>query len=185
VLVVEDERDLADLYTAWLGDRYEVRTAYEGREALSLIDEDVDVALIDRLMPNVSGDEVLASVQEAGYDCRVAMVTAVEPDFDIIEMGFDAYVVKPALRTDITGTVERLLRRGTYDRQVREMYALASKRALLRTQKSERELARSESFQRLGGRLEALYRRLDETAADLDGRDFEMTLRRLAADGTR
>ena len=30
VLVVDDERDLADLYAAWLADEYEVRTAYGG-----------------------------------------------------------------------------------------------------------------------------------------------------------
>ena len=33
VLLVDDERDLADLYAAWLADEYEIRTAYGGEEA--------------------------------------------------------------------------------------------------------------------------------------------------------
>jgi len=98
VLVVEDEPDLADLYAAWLGDEYRVRTAYGGQEALDELDEaddEVDAILLDRRMPGLSGDEVLAAVRERGIDCRVAMVTAVEPDFDILKMGFDDYLVKP------------------------------------------------------------------------------------------
>jgi DNA-binding response OmpR family regulator len=182
VVVVDDERDLADLYTTWLEGECEVRTAYDGRTALDLVDEDVDVALIDRLMPDMSGDELLAAIREAGYDCQIAMVTAVEPDFDIIEMGFDSYLVKPALQEELCGTVERLMTRGAYDQQVRELYALSSKRAVLVTEKDQRELSNNPAFRRLSQRLSTLRHRMDRTATELDARDFEMTLRRLAAD---
>jgi DNA-binding response OmpR family regulator len=184
VVVVDDEPDLADLYTAWLGDSYDVRTAYGGVEAIERVDEDVDVALIDRLMPERSGDEVLSTVRDRGYDCQVAMVTAVEPDFDIIEMGFDAYLVKPVLRDDLRETVGRLLTRGTYDAQVRELFSLASKRAALMTQKDPAELAENEAYQELDQRFEELRGELDETVAELDARDFEVTLRRLVANGS-
>ena len=43
MLVVDDERDIADLYTTWLGADHEVRTAYSGEEALEKVDEDVDI----------------------------------------------------------------------------------------------------------------------------------------------
>ena len=110
VLVVEDEPDLADLYAAWLGDEYRVRTAYGGREALDELDEadEVDAILLDRRMPGLSGDEVLTAVRDRGIDCRVAMVTAVEPDFDILEMGFDDYLVKPVSKDDLLGVVETM-----------------------------------------------------------------------------
>ena len=184
VVVVDDEPDLADLYTAWLGDSYDVRTAYGGEEAIERVDGDVDVALIDRLMPERSGDEVLATVRERGHDCQVAMVTAVEPDFDIIEMGFDAYLVKPVLRDDLRETVGRLLTRGTYDAQVRELFSLASKRAALMTQKDPAALAENEAHQRLDTRFDELREELDETVSELDARDFEVTLRRLVANGS-
>lgn len=184
VLVVEDEPDLADLYATWLDDDYDVRVAYGGREALDALDDAVDVVLLDRRMPDLSGDEVLVALRERDIDCRVAMVTAVEPDFDIIEMGFDAYLVKPVLRDDLRETVGRLLTRGTYDAQVRELFSLASKRAALMTQKDPAELAENEAYQELDRRFDELRDELDETVAELDARDFEVTLRRLVANGS-
>jgi len=182
VLVVDDEKDLADLYAAWLSGEYDVRTAYGGDEALEKLDGDVDVALIDRLMPDLSGDEVLAAIRERGYDCRVAMVTAVEPDFDIVGMGFDDYLVKPVDSDGLLRIVDQLLTRDTYDEQLRALYALASKRAALGSQKSQRELEDSDAYADLTERIERLRDDLDETVADLDERDFEMALRQIGSD---
>ncbi|WP_255198623.1 HalX domain-containing protein [Halorarius litoreus] len=179
VLVIDDEPDLADLYAAWLTSEYDVRTAYGGGAALEEIDEEVSVALIDRLMPDLSGDEVLERIREEGYDCRVAMVTAVEPDFDIIDMGFDDYLVKPVRREELQGVVESLLKRTTYDAQLREYFSMVSKRAALESQKSDRELAESEAYASLTEDIEALSAQLDETTASLDAADFEVALRNL------
>jgi DNA-binding response OmpR family regulator len=182
ILVVDDEPDLADLYAAWLDERYETRVAYGGEEAIELFDEDVDVALIDRLMPEISGDEVLERIRETGHDCQVAMVTAVEPDFDIIEMGFDEYIVKPILRDDLVESVENLLSRRDYDTQLQKLYALVSKRAALVTQKSEEELASSAEYQELEARIDDLQAKLDQTAAELEPDDFEVAFRKLSED---
>jgi DNA-binding response OmpR family regulator len=182
ILVVDDEPDLADLYAAWLGEQYETRVAYGGEAALDLFDEAVDVALIDRLMPEMSGDEVLERIRETGHDCQVAMVTAVEPDFDIIEMGFDDYLVKPILREELADSVENLLSRRDYDTQLQELYALVSKRAALVTQKSEEELAGSAEYRELESHIENLQADLDRTAAELEPDDFEVAFRRLSED---
>jgi DNA-binding response OmpR family regulator len=182
VLVVDDERDLADLYAAWLSGEYDVRTAYGGQEALDILNGDIDVALIDRLMPQVSGDEVLEQIRQSSYDCRVSMVTAVEPDFDIIEMGFDEYIVKPIRREELTGVVESLLSRSAYDSQLQEFFSLASKRAALQSQKGQHELENSEAYHQLTERVEQLRTELDRTAEDLSTRDFEVQLRKLNTD---
>ena len=80
VVVVEDEPDLADLYTAWLDDDYDVHAAYGGEEALELIDDlgAVDVVLLDRRMPEVSGDEVLSALRDRG----LAVTHAAPPGLD-------------------------------------------------------------------------------------------------------
>ncbi|MFC5278709.1 response regulator transcription factor [Halorubrum rubrum] len=177
VLVVEDEPDLADLYAAWLGDEYRVRTAYGGHEALETIDDlddDVDAILLDRRMPGLSGDEVLAAVRERGIDCRVAMVTAVEPDFDILEMGFDDYLVKPVSSDTLRETVQGLLRRGKYDAGVQDLFALTSKKAMLEAEKSASELADNEEYQELTARIETLREEVDRSLeAVTDRDDFE------------
>ena len=183
VLVAEDEPDLADLYAAWLGDSYRVRTAYGGHEALELLDDDVDAILLDRRMPGLSGDEVLVSVREQGIDCRVAMVTAVEPDFDILEMGFDDYLVKPVTKEALHECVEGLLRRGGYDSGVQELFSLTSKKTILESEKSASELADNEEYQDLTDRIEELRSDLDRTIEEVDEHDeFEKLFQEFEAD---
>ena len=171
VLVVEDEPDLADLYATWLKTEYRVRTAYGGEEAVDQLDDEIDVILLDRRMPGLSGDEVLEEVRERGIDCRVSMVTAVEPDFDIIEMGFDTYLVKPVQRDTLSETIEDLLTRNSYESGVQELFSLSSKKALLESEKSQSALADNKEYQELSERIEELREELDTTMDSLDGHE--------------
>ncbi|WP_415381685.1 response regulator [Halosimplex sp. TS25] len=149
VLVVEDETHLAELYTEYLDGEYEVRTAYGGVEALEMLASDLDVVLLDRRMPIVSGNEVLAAIEERALQCRVAMVTAVDPDFDIIDMGCDDYVVKPVTRDDLEAVVDRLMKLSEYNDRMRELTSKRLKRNVLEVEKTESELAESDLFRRL------------------------------------
>ncbi|MEZ3115043.1 HalX domain-containing protein [Halobaculum sp. MBLA0147] len=178
VLVVEDEADLADLYAAWLGGEYDVRTAYGGHEAIDQLSEEIDVILLDRRMPGLSGDEVLVSVRDRGVDARVAMVTAVEPDFDIVEMGFDDYLVKPVTREKLMETVESLLRRSEYDSGVQELYAVASKKAVLESEKGQAALEESEEYADLEARYDELQAELDTQIEEFsDHGEFEQAFK--------
>jgi len=172
VLVVDDEPDVADAYAAQLEGQYTVLTAYSGQEALETLDETVDIVLLDRRMPGLSGDDVLERIRDRGLDCRVAMVTAVDPDFDIIEMPFDAYITKPVSRDDLFETIDRLLTFQTYEKQFQELYRVMSKVATLRANKSETELQHNDPYQRLLDRRDHLRDRLDETMLSFDDDDF-------------
>lgn len=156
VLIVEDEQALADVYAQFLASTYTVITAYDGTEALDSMSDEVDVVLLDRRMPGLSGEEVLEAIREEGYDCRVAMVTAVAPDIDIIEMGFDDYLTKPVDREALHETVEHLFELNAYDELMEEYYQLASKKAVLEVEKSDIDLSEYEEFTRLTTRLEEL-----------------------------
>ncbi|ELZ26095.1 DNA binding protein [Halogeometricum pallidum JCM 14848] len=133
VLVVDDDEDLADTCEYWLRDDYDVRVAYGGEDALNQIDETVDVVLLDRRMPNLSGDDVLEALRDRGLDCHVAMMTAVEPDTDIVDMPFDDYLVKPVTKTDVREAVDELVVRSDFDEEVREFFALESTQEALKT----------------------------------------------------
>ena len=172
VLVVEDERELADLFATWLASAYDVRTAYDVADALDRLDDDVDVVLLDRRLPEGTGDEVLESVREEGYDCRVAMVTAVDPDFDVLELGFDAYVVKPVEREELENLVERLLARSLYSDEVQEYFSLASRRATLETAKSQSELAGDERYECACEEMSERRQTLDALVSELNEQDF-------------
>lgn len=154
VLVVDDNRAIANTYTAFLSDEYTVRTAYDGNEALAELDPSVDVVLLDRRMPEVSGDAVLEEIESRQLDCRVVMLTAVDPDFDIIDMGFDEYLVKPIEREELNEVVREMLERATYDDDFRRFLALVSKKATLEAEKSSAELEASDEYGRIRDRID-------------------------------
>ncbi|MFW6385513.1 MAG: HalX domain-containing protein [Halodesulfurarchaeum sp.] len=179
VLVVEDERDLADLYTDWLEEEYDVLTAYSADGALDYFGSDVDVVLLDRRLPKSSGDDVLIEIRESDVDCQIAMVTAVEPDFDILEMGFNSYVVKPLTKRDLHDLVHRLLTRGLYNAEVRRYFSLLSKRTRLETTKSPVELESNEQYQELLDEIDDIEERLDHVVGSLEYEDFVAVIRSL------
>lgn len=168
ILVVEDERDLADMYAAYLEDEFEVTVAYSGEEALETIDESFDIVLLDRRMPVVTGNEVLASIEEQGLDCRIAMVTAVNPDFDIIDLRIDDYLVKPVSHDDIQETVDRMLKLEAYNERMRELTSKKLKRNVLELEKTKAELEESEEFERLDTEIADLEAAVDSITAELD-----------------
>lgn len=162
VLLVDDERELIEIYEMWFQEQYATRTARGGRQALSAFDEEIDIVLLDRRMPGMSGDEVLEQLREDGHDCPVVMVTAVEPDQGIVELPFDEYVVKPADRAELLETVERTLERVEDETASDVLDALGDKktrhccRVLNDAEHSAREIA-----EQTGYSLPTVYRRLN------------------------
>jgi DNA-binding response OmpR family regulator len=157
VLVADDEPKVADLYAQYLDTAFDVQTAYSGTETLELVDEAVDVILLDRQMPDRSGDDVLDELREGGYDCQVVMVTALDPTMDVVDMPFDDYVVKPASKDDLIEVVETQLVRASYDTRFQEYLRLKSKIDVLREEMDPEELAESDRFEMLTVLAESLY----------------------------
>ncbi|WP_115865472.1 HalX domain-containing protein [Halorussus litoreus] len=171
VLVVDDEQDVADLYTMWLQDEYRVLSAYEGENALDVLDDTVDVVLLDRRMPGQSGDDVLDEIRTRELDCRVVMVTAVKPDFDILEMGFDDYLVKPVARDDLLMTVEKMLTRVDYGAKLQKYFSLVSKKAVLEAEKDPSALEANDDYAELQTNIDQLRTEVDATRDELDDHD--------------
>jgi len=167
VLAVDDEPDLAELYRVYLDAAYEVRIATDGEEALSLMDDTVEVVLLDRRMPDMSGHEVLEAIRGEGYDARVAMLTAVEPDVDIVDMPFDDYKTKPVTKEDLLALVEVLLQRAKFDEHSQKFFALASKKAALEAS----DMTNTEEYEDLIDQMEAVRDRVDDTLDHLSARD--------------
>lgn len=176
VLIVEDERRLADLYTKTLEDTHDVLTTYSGEEALERIDASVDAVLLDRKMPGLSGCDVLEAIRDDGYDCRVAMLTAVRPDWDVIEMGFDDYLLKPVDNEELHRAVERLRALGSVDEQLREYVRKSVTQAALEGQKDPEDLEENEGFARLAGSLAEAGLEVGDVTADLSPEQTELIL---------
>jgi DNA-binding response OmpR family regulator len=169
VLVVDDEESVADTYALHLQSAYETRTAYGGEEALEVIDGEVDAVLLDRRMPDLSGDEVLERIREAGYDCTVVMITAVDADLNILEMDFDDYLSKPITRETLLETLDQhLAREDRENERLDEFFRLVSKLSVLEAELTRAELQDSEEYGRLRRRAEALGDNLRQSVEDFD-----------------
>jgi PAS domain S-box-containing protein len=149
VLVVDDKEDVADTHAMMLEEKFAVQTAYSGREALATVDESVDVAVLDRQMPDRSGEEVAREIRERGFSCRIVLVTGVEPDTDIIELDIDDYLTKPASEADLRECVDGVLELAEYDDSMADFFALSNKREVL----LEEGEAGSDELTQLGERI--------------------------------
>ncbi len=171
VLIVDDEDELADLYTTFLKPEYDVVTATSGAEAIETVDSSIDVVLLDRRMPKMSGDEVLAKLTERGIDLQIAMLTAVEPERDIVELPFDEYKTKPITRDELLALVRVLLERATYDKHSQEFFSLAVKKATLEAVNEHGSEEYEEVVKRLNEIREGIDMTLEEVSADTTASD--------------
>ena len=149
ILVVDDEPDIVELYRSYLSDQYDIRTAEGGEDGLDELDETVDVVLLDRRMPGLSGDEVVARIRERRVDTKIIVVTGVEPDMDILGLEFDEYLVKPVTEAELKDAIEDMIARAELEARFREVFRLASKITTLEDKLDIAELEESEQYRQL------------------------------------
>ena len=166
VLIVEDETELAEIYTSFIDGACRVRVANTGEEALELIDHSLDIAFLDRKLGDWSGDELVNVIHERGIDCGIVMVTAVEPNLDIVDLPVDDYLTKPIFEEDLRAAVEEVLFRlvGAADR--RELLGLISRRIALEAQQGEGDLAGRPEYAKLKRRIALADERLNLRAVE-------------------
>nr|3NNN_A Chain A, DNA BINDING RESPONSE REGULATOR D [Thermotoga maritima]3NNN_B Chain B, DNA BINDING RESPONSE REGULATOR D [Thermotoga maritima] len=116
VLVVEDERDLADLITEALKkEMFTVDVCYDGEEGMYMaLNEPFDVVILDIMLPVHDGWEILKSMRESGVNTPVLMLTAlsdVEYRVKGLNMGADDYLPKPFDLRELIARVRALIRR--------------------------------------------------------------------------
>ena len=110
ILVVDDEREIADLVALYLkNEGYETRVCYNGQEALGQIQAGpVDLAILDVMLPEISGFELCRRIRER-YQYPLIMLTAKGEELDKINglsLGADDYVTKPFLPLELVARVK-------------------------------------------------------------------------------
>lgn len=115
VLVVDDERDIADLLEVYLrNENYDVYKYYSAKEALECIEnQEIDLAILDIMLPDINGFSLCQKIREK-YTYPIIMLTAKDEETDKITgltLGADDYVTKPFRPLELIARVKAQLRR--------------------------------------------------------------------------
>lgn len=99
ILLVDDEKKITEVIKAYLDkEGYDTFIAYDGQKALELFNqEDFDLVILDRMLPDISGEEICTKIRETSL-VHIIMLTAKTEDEDKIDgfnLGCDDYICKP------------------------------------------------------------------------------------------
>lgn len=115
VLVCDDEKDIVSALQIYLkSEGYQVFSAYNGKEALKIINrEDIQLVLMDIMMPEMDGIEAMCKIREIS-NVPVILLTAKSEDTDKVlglTVGADDYVTKPFNPVELQARVKSQIRR--------------------------------------------------------------------------
>ena len=115
ILICDDEKDIVSALKIYLeAEGYRTFTAYNGRDALAILDrEDIHLVLLDVMMPVLDGIGMLSRLRESS-NVPVILLTAKSEDTDKIlglNVGADDYVTKPFNPVELLARVRSQLRR--------------------------------------------------------------------------
>ena len=120
ILIIEDEKKVAEALREGLtAEHYEVCTAATGEEGFFLASQgSFDLVLLDLMLPQRDGIDVLATLRKRGVQTPVIILTAKDAIEDRVfglDQGADDYLVKPFAFSELLARIRALVRRGRMD----------------------------------------------------------------------
>ncbi len=115
ILIVDDEKEITKAIAIYMESQgYRVHIAYNGMEALELVEkQSMDLAIIDLMMPVMDGNTLMSKIREK-HEFPIIILSAKSEDMDKVmglTMGADDYVTKPFVPMELIARVKSQLRR--------------------------------------------------------------------------
>ncbi len=126
ILLVEDDTGASRFIRKGLHEKgFTVDVAFDGEEGLHLAtSQSYDIIILDIMLPEMSGYEVLKGIRKKGLMVPVIFLTAKHEKEDVIhglELGADDYLVKPFSFAEFLARIKAVLRRGQKDSELSRM----------------------------------------------------------------
>lgn len=115
VLIIEDDKILSDTIKQCIENKFSTEQAFDGYEGYIFAKENIyDVIILDLMMPEMNGNEVLTKLRKNGILTPVLILTAkdsIQDKVKSLQEGADDYLVKPFEREELIARLEALIRR--------------------------------------------------------------------------
>ena len=115
ILIVDDEPDIREILRYNLEkEGFSITEAVDGNDALDKVSKDLDLAILDIMMPGKDGYEVCRKIREQGNTLPIVFLTAMDREFDEVrglEVGGDDYVRKPFSPKMLIARINAIFRR--------------------------------------------------------------------------
>lgn len=140
ILIVDDEQRVREILSRKLtGNGYQCLVASDGNSALKFLKNDqIDLVLLDIMMPGKSGEDVLQEIKTEYPDTAVIMVTAiadVQTAIGLMKLGAYDYIIKPVELNILTVSLEKALEKRNLIIENRDYQLHLENRIEVQTQK--------------------------------------------------
>lgn len=121
IYLVEDQADLNEVLTSYLKkEQWDISSFFTGKEALEKIVDKPHLWILDIMLPDMNGFEIIKKIKEYDANTPVIFISARDTELDRViglEMGVDDYISKPFLPRELIIRVKNLLERLYRNRQ--------------------------------------------------------------------
>lgn len=133
IMIVDDEKNIRDLVKYNLEEvGYEIIEALDGKEAIDKVDDNIDLVILDLMLPKIDGLEVCKKIRSSENlkDIAIIMLTAKDEELDRIlglEIGADDYMTKPFSIRELRSRIKAILRRVKINFKENDIFAKQNK----------------------------------------------------------
>lgn len=128
ILIIEDDADIREGVRILLeGEQYEVLEAENGSDGIALLDSDIDLVILDIVMPGISGLKTCEEIRKISYVPILFLTAKAQESDKLIGLmaGGDDYLAKPFSYAELLARVKSLIRRynvylGRYNVEIKE-----------------------------------------------------------------
>ncbi|MFT5593077.1 MAG: DNA-binding response OmpR family regulator [Oceanicoccus sp.] len=134
ILLIDDDQALSELLCEYLAaEGFAVEAAFNGTDGLAMASiKHYQLIILDVMLPNMNGIEVLKKMRQASINTPILMLTAKGDDVDRIlglELGADDYVPKPCNPRELLARINAILRRSqSVERSTKDNFVIDSRR---------------------------------------------------------
>lgn len=163
ILIIEDDRDTANLYQNFLEEDYTTSLATSGEQAIEKLSPAIDLILLDLNLPRMSGIDLLEMIQEDEVEHsnpRIIILTTRDPTEDILDYPIDKYQMKPIYRDDLHKLIDDIALQAEYQNLSKTLFQERSKQnAFKQAGKTDTETYRKilQNIDELEAELKDLY----------------------------